>query len=453
MNYIYLFVSIIFYVLLPVKYSFFMAILYLLVFTLSFMHTLRRYKIGYVSWYFLFSCAFFISNFLVPVFGYSFYPIEQIFNYSIDANYILRGEALSLVAYCSFVSGISISFSKKKCLQKESLVFSAKIEFISSFKYIAVILLCVYTMIHIFAFSFTYGEYNKKIFNTPMVATLLDVITYVYVLYLCWFFFKNRKETISVMVKNGIFLWAFLLFLTCAYIRIGERGNLIKILLPVVFGYNFIIRRISYKVLFLIVVLGFSLMLFIRDSRNDSAYANHLKYRKYELPSYLDNTSDLTCATMTMCLGLEYVEKNGYLYGRTMISDLFAPIPFVPAMINNYVFEGSMVSTGRILSDEVGLGIESGVGTSAVVDVFMNFGVIGVIVLFLLFGYFISYLEKLKYKSVYCLCVYVMMVGVAVYIPRSTLFSVIRGCVWMYFLLLLFKKKYKYSHVIKTNDK
>lgn len=88
MNYIYLFVSIIFYVLLPVKYSFFMAILYLLVFTLSFMHTLRRYKIGYVSWYFLFSCVFFfISNFIVPVFEYP-YPIESIFSYSIDTNYI-----------------------------------------------------------------------------------------------------------------------------------------------------------------------------------------------------------------------------------------------------------------------------------------------------------------------------------------------------------------------------
>lgn len=439
MNYIYLFIAIVLYIIAPIEYNFSLSVVYLLIFVLSFVYTFRKYQIEYLSFFSLFSFSYFLGYFLIPVFGVPFYPIELLFRYPVDNDYILTGEALALIAYCSITSGISLYFAKNKITKMNSISF--RIVFADYFKYIAFILLFIYLYIHINALSYDYGEFNEKVFGQSFMSTFLELTLYVYVMYLMKKLYENRDKNLFKFLKSNIMLLMYVIILTYVYMRVGERGLLIKILLPIIIGYNFIVKKISKKILVGILISGFSFMIFIRDTRSENSYANYLENRKYELPAYIDNTSDLTCATMTMCLGLEYTEKKGYLYGRTMLADIFAPIPFIPSIIKNTIFDGERVSTGRILSDEVGLSKESGVGTSAVVDVYMNFGVIAVILLFLVFGYIVSVIENMKYISIYHLVIYLLIIYSAIYIPRDTIFSIFRPFVWGYFLTAIFCKR------------
>jgi oligosaccharide repeat unit polymerase len=439
MNYIYLLIAIVLYIITPIEYNFSLSVVYLLIFVLSFVYTFRKYQIEYLSFFSLFSFSYFLGYFLIPVLGVPFYPIELIFRYPIDTDYILKGEALALVAYCSITSGMSLYFAKNK---KTKINFiSYRIVFVDYFKYIAFVFLFIYLYVHINALSYDYGEFNEKVFGQSFMSTFLELTLYIYSMYLMNQLYKNRDKSIFKLLISNIGILMYLIILTYVYMRVGERGLLIKLLLPIIIGYNFIVKKISKKVLVGILILGFSFMIFIRNTRSENSYANYLENRKYELPAYIDNTSDLTCATMTMCLGLEYKEKKGYLYGRTMLADIFSPVPFIPSIIKNTIFNGERVSTGRILSDAVGLGKESGIGTSAVVDVYMNFGVIAVILLFLFFGYIVSLMENMKYTSIYYLVIYLLVVYSAIYIPRDTIFSIIRPFVWGYALTAIFYKR------------
>ena len=75
----------------------------------------------------------------------------------------------------------------------------------------------------------------------------------------------------------------------------------------------------------------------------------------------------------------------------------------------------------------------SGTGTSFVADLYLAFGLVGVVILPLLHGFIISNLEAniKKHGFGVSLLFFSVLCSSSIYIPRDAFFGVLRECMWM----------------------
>ena len=445
MPYLYTFTSLILYCIAPDKYNFTYAVICMVLYVLTCFSTYRRNRqhIEVLSFYTIFSFTFFLANFIFPVFIYPFYPIEIIFNETIDSDLILKGEAMALLGYCCYANGIEVYLNKK---QGPTTTIIPQITFKKSLKYVLYILIFI-NLFFLFRFAgVNYEEYHELSRTT---LTINSIMMMMLSMYLAYTLYKNREQKITKIIYNNIVLFVLLSILVFSYTKIGDRGPILQILLALLLAYNLIVKKLSLKQLAIIAICGIALMTSIRYNRNESSFKEGVEYKEAmygkTLPSYLDATLDLAYSSRAMYLGLEYTEKHGYIYGKSNLINIFSPIPFLPSIVSRLLFneEVGKISTGNLITNEAGA--SSGLGTNAVVDVYMNFGIIGVILVFYIFGYLIGYLEWNKNRSVYIICLYCFLGFMSIYSPRSSIFEFTRSVVWIYWLVSIFRIRNKHT--------
>ena len=155
---------------------------------------------------------------------------------------------------------------------------------------------------------------------------------------------------------------------------------------------------------------------------------------------------DVIPVNLDYYLGLHYVDHHGsYKPGRIIVY-LLKPIPFVPSYLTNTFFEGD-ITTGNLLTEynkkivDVGSSTQ-GLGTHCIVDVYMSWGIVGVVLLFMIFGMIVGkcYTNANKF---YSLLIYCGLMAGAIYIPRESLFSTYRIAIWLVVLAFFLLKRKK----------
>ena len=89
-----------------------------------------------------------------------------------------------------------------------------------------------------------------------------------------------------------------------------------------------------------------------------------------------------------------------------------------------------------------------GLGTNLIGDIYLSFGLFGVISLMSLLGYLIAKSDNLKYQSFVWLMFYGMFFMNAIYYPRSEYFNLMRIFGWTYFLYYYLNKRNKKWKII-----
>ena len=384
----------------------------------------------------IFCFSFFICNFFYPVFVHPYIPLGLIVH-DFNESYICQGTALAQLGFSSFLLGEEYFLRN---VHKESIEVKFKTYGKNDlFDTFSLILIWTYAILILLLSHLDYNLYNV------ITASSLTLLSFVQVFFIITMIYRSsRYRNVNVPFRKFILSEKFyLLGMMLAIIGlaiIGDRGPIIQFLLAIFTIYFYLIFRIPIKYLMFIFVIGILGMIIIRNNRIGGQYSSAMEYREQKygmtVPVYIDVFSDLIGTARCMYLGLEFVDDEGYLNGSSFVKPIFSPIPFLPTIIAQLLYNSSPseLSTGKILTEET-MRRENredmeGIGTNNVVDLYMNSGVIGTCLFMWVFGYFVGFLECHKRNSIYCFFCYCVLMSLSIYIPRSTIFDCTRLMIW-----------------------
>lgn len=141
--------------------------------------------------------------------------------------------------------------------------------------------------------------------------------------------------------------------------------------------------------------------------------------------------SPLTQELAFNCSSLQIVmtdipDKIPYLYGLTWIGSFVSAIPAGPSLIGGFISIPIIYQKSDNLVTILALGDYIwGLGTSILADIYVNFGLSGIVILMFMFGYVIRILEEVSFCD--STNPYFIALSLAVY---SSLIYMVRGSIW-----------------------
>src|SRR5690606_8810699 len=212
----------------------------------------------------------------------------------------------------------------------------------------------------------------------------------------------QNKQFFSL--KSNVLSSFFVILLFIVYVLIGgDRGPALTVILMLAFGYV-LLNKMRIKVttfmmgILFVVFMNFTFT-FIEILRlNDSSQLDintiqtvAAKHKDYEtIPGIT-----IRCTS----LAIEGIETNLYphTYGFFLLQSLVKGVPyFGNLLIEEFIDEDSIISNGSahlLTIQNSGRFYNSGIGTSYLADMFIEFGVIGVVLISFIFGLVIGKFE------------------------------------------------------------
>lgn len=391
------------------------------------------------KFFFSFSILYMLSFFLV-IFAYPMFIhgslLEILFMDVVDGRYIVRGTALCQLAFSSYVLGtllfqVNLSSSVEH-LRKKTL----KINYFT--------IPIIGFVILVIGMFFMKDDLEESInFDIGWSATLF-LLTIVYTIITTHFLGKDAIDFKRYFLYLIIGVSGFLLiFIT------QDRGLFINVILVFLSVYTFYIKRLSfYKTLSLLAlgVLTLSLLANFREKAGGIMGNINDIGNVESAASKWEYFNDLTSISRNVYEGYEYKDKYGYFHPERGLVILISPIPFLPSILNQLLFsKNEDTATSSVLSkytiSKTGLDDDGGLGTNHVIDLYMSWGVAGVILMNIFLGFITTRARDRMHDNIYYAVIYFVITAFAIYIPRSTIFDPYRLIVWMLILTFIMQTK------------
>jgi len=205
---------------------------------------------------------------------------------------------------------------------------------------------------------------------------------------------------------------------------VGNRTAGSQIFLAFLGVYTMFFYNLNFKKFFLFLVMAIFSMWVIQNTRGNT---------EINISHPILIISDLTIPARQTYAAIEYVYRNGFTYGRTMLLGVVGLVPFLPSF-----FLGDDVrefSAGMLLTDitleETNRLVEIGLGSTIIADIYLSFGLFGVIFLMFLLGYFINklYINSMN-NEYYSIIVLSVMLSNSVFIVRDSYLHPFRYIIW-----------------------
>lgn len=181
----------------------------------------------------------------------------------------------------------------------------------------------------------------------------------------------------------------------------GKRTETIRILTLVLISYQFCnVGKISYKKIIIVglVFVGIFSIAGVLRSMNGNVIDGVQMISNYSSISPFTREYANSVNTMHIAVA-NYPSKLEYNYGATFLPPF---LKIIPGLSSVYTFLWGEIPSSADTFTDIYFGGDRiwGVGSSCVADIYISFGVIGVVVLFILFGFFLRYLEKITFEKV-----------------------------------------------------
>ncbi len=284
--------------------------------------------------------------------------------------------------------------------------------------------------------DFLGGEYDG-ISNWGAGATyvflLLRAVLYLQIIY---FFMNTREEKFSIknlpsiLFKNPIVFVVGVLY-TLLFLFVGDRGPVMQIVLIVMGSYAIFQKDIGLLRLLLIATVGAVVFFLIGLGRGENLSDDSNVVSKgldiYQTDEIQFNpTYELSTSNRILFRAIDVVpESHPYLYGNTFVMEIMNLIPFgsstymeitnIPDLYRSTSYFFTIMGQGEFYT--------YGEGSEIIGDIYINFGIIGVIIMMFLFGYGNGYITwKLQFtRKQYVYVIYLLAISSAIYINRSHL--------------------------------
>lgn len=395
-------------------------------------------KKNYFDFDVIFIFTFFFVMFFYPVFMFESDPLKYFaFQYEFNENVISRATALSLLGMQSYFLG-SISFRENL-----DVTFSE----IKSYNYITGLTIISAISFLLFIGTGGYaslkGAYSGDTVQTSGLGSYFRAFTTPFLycaiaLQFNYLYRSNKKKLEKKRINKVLILYT--LFFSVLMLMSGSRANTLQVILMCGALYTMYYKNIGFIRFIPLMIIGVLGMFALNIARGGG-----------EISGFADIVMDLIINNRNTYVAVDYVDVNGVTFGKTMFSVVLAPFPFMQKIIFSIFNINVSDASSSALMTKISLGGESelGLGTNIIADLYMSFGMIGVVVLMFLLGRYIAKFLFMAKTNIYALIAYSVMISYSVYIVRAEFFFAGRDLIWSIFFFFCFNI-YNNSKIEKT---
>lgn len=315
----------------------------------------------------------------------------------IDTTIVSKALALSNLALTSLLLGYKI-FRVNELQWR--IAKKSNYHYICNSKY----LLCIlgYAM---FAFylifvprEYLYGGYNQGVGRgwVNIVLVLMQAVFLAMFALYCYDF-KTGKTSKSYIEELKYPLLLVFLYIIIVLVT-GRRTEAVRAALLLIITYSYSVgNKVSKKLIIVYFVIGavlFSVVGLLRMGEAKSI--NEGVETISAAPSFSPFTRELAGSVNTLHVAVSYFPNIiPYNNGITFFPSFFILVPGLDQFFQTYIVDSNVQLTSGQVITSLALGPTGtyGMGSSNVADAYISFGPIGVVVVFLLLGFFIRYLE------------------------------------------------------------
>lgn len=384
----------------------------------------------------VFLLSFFIVNFqwplmyaltdLVPTRRYQAYSIEQFGTFA---------ASLSAVSIICWIIGYALWPKKESLKRVDEVGGSSKI---SAAFFVAIVL-----------FIFFAGEsfFNRSVYqnrNFDLTQVVSGVAGYLYplvqiisVLSLSYLFYNRYISVPNIPGKRKSFdiydiSLIGLIALYCAvFLVAGDRGQVALVLLAAGLAFSSKVRPIKASEFILLAAVGFFIFSIIavwRGGNSDSATPFIEDY------GYLGISTNLAQSIVTLTQSVSITDAQGFFWGKLWLSQILGIVPLAQgaflSVTDVSLYEIS--SSNYITMFTLGENASTGLGTSFVADIYLNFGLIGVVFISAIYGSICSIMANWirGNDGFYRYFVAITFGCLILYAPRSSVLFSLKPIVW-----------------------
>ena len=387
---------------------------------------------NYFTFHLLFVVSFFFVNFVYPVFIYPISPTYySVFLYKFNHDIITKATALALLGFNAFLIGVSTKIDNPIYSGFKNKVNLGSIEF-----FINLILFFVFiSILFIVGSPLIKGTYGATYNISSGLQILFQVLISISIV-LAFYTKSYNGNFVDFLKKFRKTVLFSLIFFLLIFIFSGDRGPAVQVMLLSIAGFTIFVKPVKLRSFIILALIGMLTLTFISYARTqtktDKSVSLSKGFKYIKLDSFYDIGMDLIVNNRNLYVGYEYANRNGFSYGKSMSYNVFAPFPLIPSLYTKHFFNSTPedLATATIITKESKM--TYGVGTNVIVDLYMNFGVLGVILFMSFLG---SIVTGLHFNAVYSnnlnhIIAYLIFVSLSIYIPRSTVFDPLRPIVW-----------------------
>jgi len=346
--------------------------------------------------------------------------------------YINRGNLLALIGLLCYMIG-SLSISNYIKCSKKNYCKVINTLFLSIFLFFLIVLLIASGGLT--SYKNIYTGQGKETGITNYLILMIVCITIVMVATELY----NKIISPSYRIRKISVFSIFLLILLLLWA--GNRTAASMLTLPFLGIYAMYFFNVRLKEFIIFIFLAIFSMWIVQNTRANVAF---------ELSSPVLIISDLTIPSRQLYSALEYVDQRGYTYGLSMLAGIINLVPFLPSLVVNSIIDyggnPNEIGSAELLTDftyeKMNAPRENriGLGTTVVADVYLSFGLFGVVFFMFLLGYFINklLLKSLTFNYLALIALSAMLAN-SVFMLRAGYTHPIRYIIWSVVLALLNK--------------
>ena len=452
----------------PKQYSFFddislqfFSYIYLINLFLYF-YVVRKYFYNWFRYDVLFLIGFLIVHFQIPFFAsYGFEPVDgnQIWINKNVVNY-----AVWLSAICGLIWMLGFLFYLNKKKKKPSkLIVPINIPFVKTLSIDTIISILFLVFLILVGNEFLSGAYDGfRNWGTgaTYVYLILSALIKLRTIYMFTnAYLLNRINLTHLLSNNKLFLLNLIPYILI-FMLSSDRGEIITIGTIIIGSFSLLKRKVSFNKILLMIFLGGVFFTILKFGRTDNL--SQIKKSNNVIERGIDNfsrddsfnpTYELATSQRNLNRALNTIpNKQPYFLGLTHFGNLMGVLPLIGSWILETIgipFQYHSSSTLFSYWDQ-GVNIKSGVGSEIIADSYINYGTYVTIFIFILFGYFIGYMQMKVYlnPSFIFLIVYLIFLSDSLYMNRAVLFQPIKTLFYVLLFHFFFTRVFKHIKTI-----
>lgn len=360
-------------------------------------------------------------------------------NFRFDESYINSGSLISSIGLQSYFVGSLVPNSRKRT----ELPVGMPQYIINT----GVISLCILIGILLF-FAVGGIDYYKSMYQddvksgSALSTYVILLITVLSIVLIATEFYNSQICSNYKIKKSSICI----LVIFCVLLMFsGNRTSASHIILPIIGLYALFKRKLNLRYFFVFLFGSILLMWLFQNIRSN---------RDIEMSGTnpVMILRDLTIPSRATFAAMEYVDSHGYTYGETMCGGLVGIIPLFASTFN---FNMDKLGSAEVLTIETYDNLRAntsrmtGLGTTVITDIYLSFGVLGVIVLMFFLGYFVCVNQSKSLNlDYYSLIIYTALLSNSVFLARASFTHPVRYILWALVVAYIFRKKI----VIRTSQ-
>lgn len=380
-----------------------------------------------------FSLTLFICSYVFPLVIYPLDANYSLFQFGYSPSVITKCTALTCLAHSLYWFGVS---NAKERYYKYLLIKNLTIDdrMIGKISFFVIFLFIGFLFLG--GLSYYTDQYlDGKMSSNPAFSYLNVLFSTLAVTLACMLFYADKTST---YLKSCVILG----IISLVILSTGSRTLPMYLILPMTYVYQ---KRYNVGIIRLAGLCFILLFVFVAIGRLRHEVITIEAISSYSGNSseigYWDNMIDFIVCNRNLYDIYSAVDNDGILWGKNFLGSLLSVIPFAQGFVSrlfnipSYQLDSAYFCTYSVFGERSSLGL----GTHVVGDVYLAFGLIGVISLFYMLGYFITKLRNgmIVSGSHFMYIAYLYMLSYSVFLCRGSFFGAFKGIIWSALFLYL----------------